>query len=122
MTQKEIEEWLAYMAKAADVTRETLDAIIKALSTTPQSPPGALNEEPTSESPIEREPYVWRDMKDVPKDQDVILYFSLGTCRVPLVARCEPGYLDPIGLVDWRVTHPIPGEAPTGWLPIVWKD
>ncbi|MDE2106272.1 MAG: hypothetical protein KGL39_54130 [Patescibacteria group bacterium] len=66
--------------------------------------------------------YVWRDMKDAPKDQDIILYFTVGTCRIPLVARYEPGCMDPIGLADWRVIHPIPGDAPTGWLPIVWKD
>lgn len=66
--------------------------------------------------------YVWRDMKDVPRDQDVILYFTTGSCRCPLVARYEKGYIDPIGLVDWRVVQPIPGPEPTGWLPLIWKD
>lgn len=77
----------------------------------------ALKGTPTTDAP-----YAWRDMKDVPKDQDVILYFSTGTCRVPLVARYNPGFMDPIGLVDWRVIQPIPGPAPTGWLPLIWKD
>ena len=69
------------------------------------------------------DPYVWGDMKDVPKDQDVILYFSVGTCRVPYVARYNKGFRDPrTGVMDWETVHPIPGDTPTGWLPIVWKD
>jgi hypothetical protein len=66
--------------------------------------------------------YTWNPIETVPKNKDVILYFSLGSCRVPLVARYEEGYLDPIGLMNWRVIHPIPGDHPTGWLPILWKD
>lgn len=68
-------------------------------------------------------PYAWNDMDSVPKDKPVILYFSVGTCRVPYVARYKKGFLDPRhGVMDWETIEPIPGDTPTGWLPIIWKD
>jgi hypothetical protein len=93
--------------------REKVDNLFKAIADFEAEKPDDLDDDP---------PYFWRDMKDVPKDQDVILYFSTGTCRVPLVARYQQGYMDPIGLKDWKVIRPIPGDAPTGWLPLIYKD
>lgn len=67
--------------------------------------------------------YSWNDMSTVPKDKPVILYFTTGTCRVPYVAQYRQGFLDPrTGVMDWETIAPIPGDAPTGWLPIIWKD
>lgn len=68
-------------------------------------------------------PYKWLDMADVPKDGTwVILYFSVGTCRIPYVARYNKGFRDPNGVLDWEAATPIPGDTPTGWLPVLWKD
>jgi hypothetical protein len=69
-------------------------------------------------------PYKWLDIDDAARDgKPVILYFSVGTCRVPYVAKYNKGFLDPrSGVMDWETVHPIPGDAPTGYLPIVWKD
>lgn len=67
--------------------------------------------------------YEWRPIETVPKDgTNVILYFSLGTCRVPYVAKYRKGYMDESGVMDWETVRPIPADAPTGWLPIIYKD
>lgn len=68
-------------------------------------------------------PYKWFDMANAPKDGTlVILYFSVGTNRIPYVARYRKGFIDNNGTLDWESVNPIPSGDPTGWLPIVWKD